>query len=76
VATCEMMRKAIANQWRGFKDGKRKMHWRSWSWLSSPKSMGGLGFRDLELFNQAMLGRQCWRMLTDPSSLCARVTRG
>jgi hypothetical protein len=36
VAICEMMRKAIANQWWGFKDGRRKMHWRSWSWLSTP----------------------------------------
>lgn len=76
VAICEMMRKAIANQWWGFKDGRRKMHWRSWSWLSRPKNLGGMGFRDLELFNQAMLGWQCWRLLTDPSSLCARVLKG
>ena len=34
VATCEQMRKAIANHWWGFADGKRKMHWRSWKWLT------------------------------------------
>jgi hypothetical protein len=76
VATCEMMRRIIADQWWGMENGQRKLHWRSWDWLSSPKAMGGLGFRDIEIFNQAMLGRQCWRLLTDPTSLCARVLKG
>jgi ribonuclease HI len=57
-------------------DGQKKMHWKSWDWLSTPKSLGGMGFRDMVLFNKAMLGRQAWRLLTDPSSLCARVLKG
>jgi hypothetical protein len=73
VLTCELMRKAIVNQWWGFENGKRKMHWRSWDWRSTPKTLGGMGFQDMELFNQAMLGRQCWRLITDPSSLCVPV---
>jgi hypothetical protein len=52
------------------------MYWRSWEWLSYPKSLGGMGFRDLSLFNQAMLGRQGRRLLTEPTSLCARVLKG
>ena len=76
VAIYEKMRKAIANQWWGYKDGRRKMHWRSWEWISTPKALGGMGFRNMVLFNQAMLGRQCWRFLTDPTSLCARVLKG
>jgi hypothetical protein len=35
--------------------------------------VGGMGFRDLVLFNQSMLERQGWRLLTEPNSLCARV---
>jgi hypothetical protein len=76
VSTCDRMRRAIADFWWGVEGGRKKMHWRSWDWLSAPKSMGGLGFRDLVLFNQAMLGRQGWRLLTEPSSLCARVLKG
>jgi hypothetical protein len=57
VSTFDAMRRAVANQWWGFKDGKKKLHWRSWDWLSTPKALGGLGFCDFALFNQAMLGR-------------------
>ena len=76
VDICEKMRKCLADQWWGFEDGKKKMHWRSWDWLSTPKSLGGLGFRHFVTFNQAMLGKQCWRLATEPSSLCARVLKG
>jgi hypothetical protein len=70
------MRQPISNFWWGVEDGKKKLHWRSWSWLSTPKSLGGMGFRDLATFNQAMLGKQGWRLMTDPNSLCARVLKG
>jgi ribonuclease HI len=76
VDICHKMKNCVADQWWGFEEGKKKMHWRSWAWLSTPKSLGGMGFRDFVLFNQAMLGRQCWRLIIDPTSLCARVLKG
>ena len=35
-----------------------------------------MGFRDLKMFNLAMLGKQGWRLMTRPDSLCAKFSRG
>lgn len=43
--------------------------------MTSPKYMVGLGIRDLELFNLALLARQSWCLLQDPSSLSARILK-
>ena len=51
------------------------MHWYSWWKLCYPKSEGGMEFRDLYSFNLATLAKQCWRLITKPDSLCARVLK-
>lgn len=53
--------------------GKDKNHWMSWSRLCHRKDNGGLNFRRLHEFNLALIGKQVWRMLTDPNILIARV---
>ena len=72
---CEHLNKLIRKFWWGCKDGKRKPHWVSWKGMTQPKGMGGLGFKDFELFNMAMLAKQAWRLVQRPDSLCAHLLK-
>lgn len=61
--------------WRSIK-GERKIAWVKWDRICQPKCIGGLGFRDLELFNQVLVAKQAWRMICNPNSLSAKILKG
>ena len=72
---CAELSSMVARYWWGQRGSERKIHWLSRQKLIKHKKEGGIGFRDLQLFNQALLARQGWRLLQHPSSLVCRVLK-
>jgi hypothetical protein len=71
---CEDICSMVCRYWWNNQEEERH-HWLGWQCLSKSKSEGGLGFRDLHIFNMGMLARQSWRLVQDPESLVGRVLR-
>ena len=72
---CDRNEQLIRDFWWGDENGHSKVHWMSWERMIKPKRGGGIGFKDMKLFNQALLARQAWRLIQRPNSLCARILK-
>ncbi|XP_060969090.1 uncharacterized protein LOC133036597 [Cannabis sativa] len=71
---CKDVDQLMGRYWSHTKSSQGQgIHWRSCDKLCLHKHQGGFGFRNIRDFNLAMLGKQGWRLLTNNSSLVARV---
>jgi hypothetical protein len=61
--------------WWGNQSNKSKASWMSWNILGLHKSKGGMGFRNIEVFNTALLAKQGWRILQAQDSLVRRILK-
>jgi hypothetical protein len=76
VLICKKMTTYISNfLWGNYVDNHNIL-WLKWNKLTNPKLEGGIGFKGMALFSQAMLGKQGWRLLSWLQALCTGVLKG
>lgn len=73
---CSDIMQMMARFWWGSSGSENRIHWLAWNKVCLSKERGGLGFRNIEGFNQALLAKQMWRILVYPGSLVARLFKG
>lgn len=75
-SVCDEIEKMMNSYWWGSSgDATKGIRWMSWERLSTPKSQGGMGFRHLHAFKFAMLGKQAWKLLTQPDLLVTKLLK-
>ena len=72
---CEELARGVRRYWWGEDADNRRTHWIAWEKFTRFKARGGLGFRDFQVLNQALLAKQAWRLIEFPDSLCAKLMK-
>lgn len=60
--------------WHG-NNSSRSIHWVSWKVVCKSKEEGGLGIKDLEVFNRALLSKWRWRIIKEKEVIWSGIVR-
>ncbi|XP_026378591.1 uncharacterized protein LOC113273032 [Papaver somniferum] len=55
--------------WNKEQDKSIGVYYFDWDAVNKPKELGGLEFKNMEIFNMAMLTKIAWRLVSEPDSL-------
>jgi hypothetical protein len=72
---CKTLNSFMSRFWWGNKSNQGRVPWMSYVRLGAPKNRGGMGLRDLKVFNLALLTKQGRRLLINPNSLVACILK-
>lgn len=59
--------------WWATSHNRKPIYWRKKELLQEHKSKGGLGLKDMEALNQALLFKQAWRIQSNQSLLVSEI---
>lgn len=59
----------------GDSEDLRKIHLVSWDQVSTQKTNGGLGIKNLRRQNEALILKLCWKLMNEPQALWVQVLR-
>ena len=61
--------------WWSYIGDYKKIHWVKWERLCEAKEDGGMGFKEIDKFNEALLAKQVWCMMNNSDSLCYKFLK-
>ncbi|XP_074369747.1 putative mitochondrial protein AtMg00310 [Apium graveolens] len=72
---CNSIQRQMNAFWWGGGGSGRGIKWLAWDRLCNAKEDGGLGFKNLKLFNIVMLAKQGWRLLNNANPLVTSLMK-
>ena len=75
VSLCNRIQSVLTRFWWDDSPEKKKKCWVAWETITAPKAAGGLGVRDIQAFNTALLAKQAWRIVSKPDCLLSKILR-
>lgn len=66
---CDSINSALSKYWWGQTWSEKMVHWINWRRQCKAKTKEGIGFKDINAFNLAMIAKQAQRLIMEMQSL-------